>query len=235
MDPLPSSNKTPFRKVPVEPIDCLKKSWNLIKGEYLLFLGITFVGMMISNVVPLVLMGPMFCGIYLCYLRKMQGESIKFELLFKGFDYFKDSFIAVLVMTGAIFAILMPLYLIMILGIFASLGLAAEEEAFGVIMFLVIGILCAVIFLLAILVGIFFLFIFLLIVDRKMTGWESVKLSARAAWANLWGLVGLFFLCTLLGFIGVLFCYIGAFLVMPVTFGAIAVAYRKIFPLSEEL
>ena len=60
-----------------------------------------------------------------------------------------------------------------------------------------------------------------------------MKLSMKAAFANFWGLLGLMLLSGLMSFVGVLFCYVGAFLVMPIGFGAIAVAYEQVFGLSE--
>ena len=38
-----------------------------------------------------------------------------------------------------------------------------------------------------------------------------------------------------LGILGVLACYVGAFLVMPISFAAYAVAYRRVFPETVRL
>ena len=66
-----------------------------------------------------------------------------------------------------------------------------------------------------------------------MSGIDAVKLSAKAALANFWPLLGLLLLNGLIGFAGVLLCYVGIFLALPVTFAAIAVAYEQVFGLGE--
>ena len=57
-------NQIPFKRNAVEPIECIKAGFELIKSQYWLFMGISVVGMIIGSVVPLgILMGPMMCGI----------------------------------------------------------------------------------------------------------------------------------------------------------------------------
>jgi uncharacterized membrane protein len=75
-----------------------------------------------------------------------------------------------------------------------------------------------------------FLFAYPLIVDRKLAGLDAIKLSYRAALQNLGGIIGLLLLMCVLGILGVLACYIGVFLMMPVSFAAYAAAYRRVFP-----
>jgi uncharacterized membrane protein len=60
-----------------------------------------------------------------------------------------------------------------------------------------------------------------------------VKLSIKAGMANFWQLLGMLLLNGLLSLVGVLFCYVGAFLVLPIGFAAIATAYEQVFGLEE--
>jgi uncharacterized membrane protein len=62
---------------------------------------------------------------------------------------------------------------------------------------------------------------------------DAVKVSFRAAAANLGGVAGLVLLNAALGFVGLLCCYVGAFFVMPVTFAATLMAFRQVFPDPE--
>ena len=87
-----------------------------------------------------------------------------------------------------------------------------------------------VIMAVAVIVSIFFMFAFPLIADRNLSGVDAVKLSIKAARANLGGVCGLVLLCMGLAMLGVLCCYVGAFLVAPVSLAAYAVAYRRVFP-----
>lgn len=78
-------------------------------------------------------------------------------------------------------------------------------------------------------VGIFFMFPYSLIVDRKLSGLEAVKTSIRAGAANFGGIFGLLLLNYGLIIVGVFACYVGALLTMPVSIASYAVAYRKVF------
>ena len=71
------------------------------------------------------------------------------------------------------------------------------------------------------------------IVDRGMTGIEAVKTSIKASINNFFGLLGLLLINTILSFVGMLFCYVGAFFLIPIMFGSIIIAYDKIFHLHE--
>jgi uncharacterized membrane protein len=82
----------------------------------------------------------------------------------------------------------------------------------------------------SVLVHTFFFFTFPLIADRNLSGVDAVRLSFKAARANPGGILGLTLLSAGLGILGVCACYVGALLVMPISFSANAVAYRRVFP-----
>src|SRR2546425_757396 len=90
---------TSFNSGVVSPVECLNAGWAAIKDRYWLFLGMTLVATLIGGAVPIVLIGPMMCGLYMCLLAKMRGESIEFGLLFKGFDYFVPGLVAAAIQT----------------------------------------------------------------------------------------------------------------------------------------
>ena len=90
-------NEIEFKRNAVQPIECIKAGWNLIKSQYWLFVGMT-------------------CGWGVNRQRgsagnpdgaddvrdlsgafqTRRGQPIEFGLLFKGFDYFGDAVIATL-------------------------------------------------------------------------------------------------------------------------------------------
>lgn len=232
------SGSPSFGHAVIAPFSCLQESWNRVRDQYWLFLGITVVGVLLSSVAPLgILTGPMMCGIFLCHRAKARGIPVQFELLFKGFDRFMESFIATLLMMAAVLVVLVPLIFVLVLLIIFSVGGLAtlhdppDGAVFGIVL-LFIGTFLVIIAL-SMLVGILFTFTFPLLVDRDITGVEAVKLSMRAALANFWGLLGLGFLTFCLSLIGLCFCYIGAFLVLPITFGAHWITYEQVFGLSQ--
>lgn len=233
----------PFNRVSIAPLAYIGEAWERVKGQYWMFLGVSVVGMLIASLVPMaVMLGPMMCGIYLCYRQQGRGEPVVFETLFKGFDRFLESFIAALLMMGASLVVVVPLILVLVfsglfLGFFAAAGVSggsrgAEGAAVGMaILMAIVGFL--LIILISVLISLLFCFTFPLIADRGMKGLDAVKLSMRAAWANIWGLLGLGLATFCLSLIGLCFCYIGAFLVLPITFGVHWIAYERVFGLAE--
>lgn len=220
---------TDFQSRVISPVECLKEGWQLIKDRYWLFLGITLVAMLVGGAVPVVLIGPMMCGLYMCLFAKMRGEPVEFGMLFKGFDYFMQGLVAAAIQT-------LPVILIMAVGqvIFVAFTLIIMPTQRGDAMPPVFWVGLVLFVLLAMIVSLamhsLFLFAYPLIVDRNLSGLEAIKLSYRAALQNLSGIIGLILLISGLGILGLLACYVGAFLVMPISFASYAVAYRRVFP-----
>lgn len=224
---------TEFRRGVISPVECLKEGWELIKNQYWLFLGICAVGMLIGSAFAIVLMGPMMCGIYLCFFQQLRGERVSFEGLFKGFDYFAQSLIAMLIQAIPAVLIIIPIYLVMAVSMMTAVssshGRGGEEAAMAGFFISMIFIFVAI-FVMSIIVGVFFIFTFTLIVDRKLSGVDAVKTSVKAALANFGGVLGLVLLNAALSCAGIILCYVGAFFVMPITLAAHVIAYRRVFP-----
>jgi uncharacterized membrane protein len=229
-------NPPEIRKGVVAPVECLKEGWALIKDQYWLFLGIVFVGAFVGGAVPVIIFGAMMCGIYLCLFAKMRGEPVEFGLLFKGFDHFVPGLVAAALHVIPFVIVMLPLYVIMFaILISTSSGGRTNQDEFVTALLAFYFIFILAMLLVALLVGVFFMFPYALIVDRKLSGLEAVKTSIKAGAANFGGVLGLLLLNMCLVFVGVLACYVGAFLTMPIAFASYAVAYRKVFgegPLS---
>jgi hypothetical protein len=226
-----------FNRNAVQPIECIKTGWELVKSQYWLFVGMSLVGVIIGSVVPLgILMGPMMCGIYLALFKLRRQEPIEFGLLFKGFDYFGDAVIATLIHAIPIVVIVVPTYIIFYLGMFAMIGVSGNRQPDPAALLGFFGFFALfwfVIIILLIVLSVIFLFAYPLIVDRRLSGLNAVKLSIRAGFANFWRLLGMMLVMGLLSFAGVLLCYVGVFLVLPVYFAAIATAYEQVFGLGQ--
>src|SRR5215218_1619055 len=226
----------PFRRNVVEPVACIKGGWEIIKTQYWLFVGMTVVGILIGSAVPLgILLGPMMCGLYLTFFKARRGEPIEFAMLFKGFDYFGPSLIATLLHVVPIVAIVLPAYLLFYVSIFVSMAAQGGEEPNPAALLGIMatfGIFWIVVLVVIIVISIGFTFAYPLIVDRKLQGFDAVKLSFRAALANFWRLLGMMVLTSLMSMAGILACYVGVFLVMPIAYGAVAKAYEQVFGLA---
>ncbi len=77
--------------------------------------------------------------------------------------------------------------------------------------------------------GVIFAFAYQLVVDKQLTGWEAIKLSARAARENFGGVMGLLLLELALSTFGIMMCCFGLVLVMPLTKASWAIAYSHVF------
>ena len=160
--------------------------------------------------------------------------------MFKGFDYFGKSIVAALLHVVPLTAIILCAYIFLYVGMVAAMlaGAAAGDQAAGPVMgigfMLLIVLFYGFVLLAVILISVGFTFAYALIVDRNMSGFDAVKLSFRAAFANFWRLFGLNLLGGLLGLAGLLVCFVGIYLVLPITLGASAIAYEQVFGLSPE-
>jgi len=230
-------NEIEFKRNAVQPGECIKAGWELIRSQYWLFVGMTVVGVIIGSVVPLgILWGPMVCGIYLALFQTRRGQPIEFGLLFKGFDYFGDAVIATLLHMVPMVIIIAPAYILYLVGMFGMMAASQNGEPNPGAMlgfFGIFGVVWLVIMLLMIVLSVVFVFAYPLIVDRRLKGFDAVRLSIRAGFANFWRLLGMLILTGLLTFAGVLLCYVGVFLVMPIGYAAVAAAYEQVFGLSE--
>ncbi len=223
-----------FRTGVISPVECIKEGWALIKDQYWLFFGISLVAMLIGGAVPIVLLGPMMCGVFICLLQRQRNESVEFGTLFKGFDYFVQGLIVAVIKVAPMIVVIIPFYIIMMAVMMMAMprGNASSGEApifvFGYLGFELVFVL--VITVVSIGIEILFMFAFPLVVDRNMSGLDAAKLSIRAGRANLGGVLGLLLLNALLGIVGVFCCFVGVYLYLPVSFAATSIAYRRVFP-----
>ena len=228
-------NPTEFRRNAIAPMECIKEGWALIKHQYWLFFGISIVGLLIGGLVPIVLLGPVMVGIFLCLQRRQRNQPVEFSLLFKGFDQFVPGLVVAVLKVLPIFILMVPYY-IFVFAVMATrmprAGYPSPDESrqFMLSFFGVETVFFLMIMLVSILLEIFFMFAFPLVADRKMSGLDAVKLSFRAAKANFGGVLGLVLLNGLFSIVGLLCCIVGLYFYLPVSLAAQAVAYRRVFP-----
>src|SRR5215813_276472 len=158
----------PFRQKAVQPIACISSAWDLVKDRYWLFVGMCAIGLMIGGAIPIVLVGPMMCGLYLSFIKERRREPIEFGTLFKGFDFFGPSVIAALLHTLPIMAIVVPVYILFYLGFFVTIAVQGNDPNPGAFLgFILIMVVVWLAVMLAVMViSIAFMFAYPLIVDR---------------------------------------------------------------------
>lgn len=231
------SSPLSFRRNAVQPLVCFGAGWDLVKSQYWVFVAISFIGILVGSAAAFgLLLGPMMCGLFIALFKRKRGETAEFGDLFKGFDYFGQSLVATLLHAVPLAVIIIPFYVLFYIGMLLTMpNTRRGEEVSSTSLIGFFSVMLAfgfVMMLLLILVSLIFTFAYPLIVDRKLSGIEAVKLSARAGLANFWRLLGLMLLNGVVGFVGVLLCYVGLFLALPLSFSAIAIAYDQVFGLA---
>jgi uncharacterized membrane protein len=225
----------PYKRKAVDPVECIKAGWELVKPQYWLFVGMAFIAYAIGQAVPLILMGPMMAGFYVVFFAARRREPIEFATLFKGFDFFGPSLVAMLLHTLPVAAIIIPTYLLFYVSIFVAAAAQSQSNSpAGVLgVFFTFFLVIIVISVLIVIISVGFIFAFPLIVDRRLNGLEAVKLSFKAGLANFWRLLGMMLLTGIMTMVGMAFCIVGMFLVLPISYAAIAAAYEQVFGLKD--
>lgn len=220
-----------FNAGAIKPIECVREAWDLIKDEYWILFGVSIVGALIGAVSFYILIGSMVCGIFGCYLKKIDGGRVAFDDLWLGFRFFWSSLLVTIAIVVPIVLFTMITFVSIYLPIItaALMGNKVDESAilgtflFGMAIDFVVAIVMVCIHSLLI-------FCYPLIVDRGLSSWESMKLSAKAVMKNLGGIGGMIIVNVGLAFIGELAFCVGIYLMIPIITAANIVAYRKVFP-----
>ena len=191
------------RDYTVEASGWIKLGWELVKRDFWLLVGASFIAGIIASgcgipylgiLIALILGGPMIGGLYLLYLKKIRGQPVTLGDAFAGF--------------GAMFV---PLMLAKIVsGLLTGLGL-----------------------LLCILPGIYLYvawsFTLPLVIDKNMDFWPAMDLSRKMVAKHWWGIFGFGLLCFLVALLGLLACCVGIFVAAAVVQAAFMYAYEDIF------
>ncbi len=186
--------------------DWIQHGIELYKNNWLTLVLAGFIVMVLSSVTFGILAGPMYAGMIYLTLGLLDKREPKPQIgeVFKGFSYFLQAFLYVLVW-GVIFAVV---------------GLI-------VIKALLIG---RVLFSLVQLVGWTLVsFALFLIVDKNLSFWDASKASFQLVLANFLPILGLLLVAGILASIGGILCGVGAILTAPIQVCIMAVAYRELF------
>lgn len=224
-----------FRKGVIRPVRCFVEGWKLVKDQYLLFVALNFVALLVAGAVPFgLILGACFCGIYSLLLKKLDGKPFEFETLFKGFEFFVPSLIVTLFVVLPTIVLALPMMGSAVALIYALVptkdginetlvySLFASFSVFALLFTLIAGTLHA-----------FVMFAYPLIVEHRLSGWQAFRLSSRAVLANTNGVIGLIVCEFVLSLIGLALFGIGIYLVVPLMFAAVIIAYRQVFPVTE--
>ena len=224
------SKEVVVRKAAIGPVSCYLEGKDMLGDTYWTFLGICLVGSIIGGLVPVVLLGPAYCGIALCLLSRARGQQVMFDQLFKGFDLFVPSLIATLVYVGALVVLFIPFLIALIAGMAMVASGEGPLELFG-------GLILTIAYIawlsVAILGWIVYLFGIFLIADKNLQGLPAMQYALKGALMNFWGVIGTVLVGQLMIIGGFMLCFVPGILVIPLLFAGHFMAYWKIFGVEQ--
>ncbi len=184
----------------------IKDGFDLYKNNFGILLIATLIFALLSGLSLFILAGPMGAGILLITLALHDNKEPKPEVgdLFKGFSFFLQSFLFILVWGILIFVASLIVGLVPFIGPLASI--CVQLAANTLIMFSMF-----------------------LIVDKQMDFWPASMESINMVKTNFWPFLALSVVAGVLGSIGAILLGIGIILTLPIYFCIITVAYRKVF------
>ena len=200
-----------MEKVEVKFGEWFDKGFSLYKENLGTLVLASLIALVLSAVTLGILAGPMLAGIILITLGFFDKKEPKPEVgnVFKGFDYFLNSLLFVIVWGVAVLVVSFILALIPCIGQLASLCVIYVVQAF--LMF-----------------GLF------LIVDKRMEFWPASVESFDKVKTNFWPFLGLSVVTSIIASIGAIACGIGVAITAPIQACVLTVAYRDVFGEEEK-
>lgn len=220
-------NPNEFRTGVIRPVECFKEGWELIKPDFWLLFAITLLAMLIGGITMYILLGAMLCGMFYCYLERVDGNPVSLDGLWKGFQWWLPGLLVAAVMIIPVVIVYLILYVPLVMAMIMGSKLSESElaallgTAFAVDLVVIVIMVCFHTLL---------ILSFPLIVDRGLGAFGAMALSARAVWGNLKGVAGLYGVAFLLNLAGMAAFCVGVYFVVPIIIAGNVVAYRKLFP-----
>lgn len=195
-----------MQKIDVKIFEWIEQGWNLYKNNFGLLVLASVIALVLSTITIGILTGPMIAGLIIVTLQLLRKEEPKPDAgrVFKGFSYFLNS-----------------LLFMVIWGLAILIGSAILS------IFPIIGQLLSLFFIYA--AQAFLMFGLYLIVDKQMNFWPASQESIQTVKTNFWWFLLLSVIASIIGSIGAIVFGIGIVLTIPIQVCILAVAYQDIF------
>jgi uncharacterized membrane protein len=195
-----------MQKTEVNLVQWIEAGFNLYKNNFTTLVLAALIALVLSTVTIGILTGPMIAGLIIITLQLLRQAEPKPEVgaVFRGFRYFLNTFLFVLIWGIAILVASLMVGWFPIIGQLVSLFVVYAAQAF--LMF-----------------GLY------LIVDKEMDFWPASQKSIHTVKTNFWPFFGLAAIASIIGSIGALAFGIGIVLTFPIQICILTVAYQEIF------
>jgi uncharacterized membrane protein len=195
-----------MQKVDVRIGKWLEEGFNLYKNNFATLVLASIIALVLSMVTIGLLTGPMIAGLIIVTLQLLRKEEPKPDAgsVFRGFHYFLNAFLFMLIWGLTILIGSFILSLFPGIGQLLSLFFAYSAQAF--LMF-----------------GLY------LIVDQQMSFWPASQKSIHTVKSNFWPFLALSVIASIIGSIGAIAFGIGIVLTIPIQACILAAAYQEIF------
>jgi hypothetical protein len=195
-----------MENVQVDLGNWIQDGFDLYKRNFGVLVLASLIAILLAGATFFILAGPMSAGIIFITLKAQENKAEKAEVgdLFKGFGFFVQSLLFIVV------------FGIIILAGSAILGILP-----------LIGTPASICFQVA--VNALLMFALFLIVDKQMDFWTASMESINMVKTNFWPFLVLSLIAGVLGSIGAIIIGIGIVFTLPIYFCIITVAYRKVY------
>jgi uncharacterized membrane protein len=189
----------------------IETGFNLYKQNISTLILAGLIAVVLGSVTVGILAGPMLAGILLITLGLFDNAQPKpeFTMVFRGFDFFLNSLLFILVWGVALFILSFILSLIPCIGQIVSVFAVLAAQALLIF-------------------GLF------LIVDQHMDFWPASRASFDMIKTNFWPFLGFSIVASIIGSIGAIAFGIGLAVTLPIQACILTVAYRDVFGRAEE-
>ncbi|MBX3281531.1 MAG: hypothetical protein KF756_03550 [Acidobacteria bacterium] len=235
-----------FQRSAIDASGAFSSAWEQVKENYGTYLGaavVCWIMLGCFSCISWFLMGPVMGGIFYLASKGHRREPVEFGMMFEGFKKFVP-----LMVVGLIQAI--PTIIITIVNLGMNMGrfgllmsnpeamrqaqrageIGGAEAAMS-IAFLVFYFIFLVI---SAIWGLITYFAIPLVMEYDLSPIAAVKLSGRAAFANIGGVIAVVLFAVLVGIIGILLLCVGIILVsVPVILVANAIVFWQVFPRQD--
>jgi hypothetical protein len=200
-----------MQKVEVRFGKWIEEGFNLYKNNFGTLVLASVIALVLSTVTIGLLTGPMIAGLLIMTLQLLRREEPRPDAgrIFRGFDYFLNSFLYIVVW-----------------------GIAILIGSFILALFPIIGQLLSLFFVYA--AQAFLMFGMYLIVDKQLNFRPATRESIKTVKTNFWPFFGLSAVAGTIGSIGAIAFGIGIVLTIPIQACILAVAYHEIFCASGQ-